>query len=258
MHPILFKIGPLTIYTYGLMIAVAFLAAIILAYYEAGREGMETARFADLGFFVIISGIIGARALYVLTNPSDYIKNPLKIIMIWEGGLIFYGGILAAMATSIFLLKKYRLPFWQTMDVLAPSLAIAQAIGRIGCFMAGCCYGRVCNLPWAVTFNNPNTLAPMSIQLHPTQLYHAFANLTVFMILFYILRKNRRFTGQIFCLYLCLYPIGRFLVEFFRGDSYIYFLGALNFTQGISIIIFLSGIYLYFYRNTSSKSQLNE
>lgn len=253
MHPILFRIGPFTLYTYGFMIAVAFLVTISLIYYEAGREGLETAKFADFGFFVIISGIIGARLLYVLTNPSEYLKHPLKIIMIWEGGLIFYGGILAAMVTSIFLLKRYCLPFWQTMDVLAPALALAQAIGRIGCFMAGCCYGRISSLPWSVAFNNPNTLAPMGVDLHPTQLYHMFANLTVFSILFYILRKKRRFTGQVFCLYLCLYPVGRFLVEFFRGDSHIYLLGILNLTQVISIIILLSGIYLYFWRNASPK-----
>lgn len=254
MYPLLFKIGPITLYTYGLTMVVAFLAAISLIYHEAKAQGLETAKLADLGFFVIISGIIGARILYILMNPTEYFTHPLKIFKVWEGGLIFYGGILGAMVITIFLLKRYRYPFWQMMDILAPALVLAQGIGRIGCFMAGCCYGRSACLPWAVTFNNPNTLAPIGISVHPTQLYHSFANLTIFSILIFILKKKRHFTGQVFCLYLCLYPVGRTLVEFFRGDCHIHLFGLLNLPQCISIVIFTGGIYLYWWRKASSNN----
>ena len=173
--------------------------------------------------------------------------------MLWEGGLVFYGGILGGILSTIFFLKKYGLPFWKTMDVLAPPLVLAQAIGRIGCFMAGCCYGKTTELPWAVTFNNPNTLAPKGLHLHPTQLYHSIANLTIFCILFFFVRKRKRFNGQVLCMYLFLYPLARFFLEFFRGDPKIHLIGPLNLTQGFSIIIFLIGVYLYWRLEASNR-----
>jgi phosphatidylglycerol:prolipoprotein diacylglycerol transferase len=141
------------------------------------------------------------------------------------------------------------------MDVLAPALILAQGIGRIGCFMSGCCFGRPTELPWSVTFNNPNTLAPIGVSLHPTQLYHSFANFTVFFILFFLIVKRKHFTGQIVCLYLCLYSIARFFLEFFRGDAKIHLAGPLNLTQGISFIIFLTGFFLYWWLKTSYKTK---
>jgi phosphatidylglycerol:prolipoprotein diacylglycerol transferase len=139
------------------------------------------------------------------------------------------------------------------MDVLAPPLVLAQAIGRMGCFMAGCCYGKPTEFPWAVTFKNPNTLAPMGVPLHPTQLYHSIANLIIFCILFFFIRKRKQFNGQILCLYLCMYSIARFFLEFFRGDIKIHVIGPLNLTQGFSLIIFLTGIALYWWLKTPNK-----
>lgn len=256
MHPILFSLGPVTLYTYGLAMALAFLAAIGIIFKEAKRENIDTTKLSDLGFTLIISGIIGARILFVIVNLPEYLSKPMKIIMVWEGGLIFYGGILGALLAGIIFIKRHSLPFWQVVDILAPALILAQAIGRIGCFMAGCCYGHATSLPWGVKFTNPNTLAPMGIFIHPTQLYHFFANITIFFLLYYFLRKKRTFTGQIFCLYLCLYPIGRFLIEFFRGDSRTFLIGPINLTQVISIVIFLGGIYLYLWRKSDKKSSI--
>lgn len=245
MYPILFKLGPITIYTYGFALAVGFLAATWLVYHEAGKEGLDTEKLSNLVFYAILSGIIGSRVLFILMNPSEYLVHPLKIFKLWEGGLVFYGGILGGILATLFMMKKYRLPYWKTLDILAPGLIMAQAIGRMGCFMAGCCYGKSSDVPWAVIFKNPKTLAPIGIPLHPTQLYHSIANLTVFCVLFYIMRKRKSFSGQIFSLYLCLYSLARFWVEFFRGDSRIYIMGRLNLTQGFSLMIFLSGIFLY-------------
>ncbi len=253
MYPILFKIGPLKLYTYGLALAVAFLAATLLVYHMAKTEGLDTTKLADLGFFGILFGIIGSRILYILINPSDYIANPLKIFMLWEGGLVFYGGILGGILSTIFLLKRYQLPFWKTMDVLASPLVLAQAIGRMGCFMAGCCFGKPTELPWAVIFNNPNTLAPIGIQLHPTQLYHSLANLIIFCILYFLAWKRKQFNGQVLCLYLSLYSMARFFLEFFRGDLKIHLIGPLNLTQGFSFIVFLTGLSLYWWLRSPNK-----
>lgn len=245
MYPILFSIGRITVYTYGLMMALAFLAAIWIISYSSKEEGLDIAKLVDLAFFAILSGIIGSRIFYILINPLEYISHPLKIFKIWEGGLVFYGGILGGILATIYLIKRYQLPLWKTLDILAPALILAQAIGRIGCFMAGCCYGQPTELPWSVTFNNPKTLAPMGIPIHPTQLYHSSVNLIIFAILFFIVRKRRHFTGQIFSLYLCLYSAGRFVIEFFRGGAKIRLTAGLNLPQLISVVIFLSGVFLY-------------
>lgn len=255
MHPILFRIGPLTIYTYGLAIAIAFLCAISLVFHEGKRAGINTSKLGDLCFIVILVGIIGSRILYILMNPSDYLLQPLKMFKIWEGGLVIYGGIIGAMVAGIVYIKKNALPFWQIMDIIAPALALAQSIGRIGCFMAGCCYGAPTDLPWGVKFSSPNSLAPIGECLHPTQLYHSLSNLVLFVILYYILKKKRAFTGQTFCLYLCLYPLFRFITEFFRGDSRVYLMDHINLTQGLSIVIFISGLYLYFWKRSLKDNQ---
>ena len=253
MYPVLFTI---TIYTYGFALAVAFVVATLLVYNTAKKEGLDTTKLADLGFFGILSGIIGSRIMYILINPSEFLADPIQIFKFWEGGLVFYGGIIGGVLATIFLLKKYRLPFWETLDVLAPPLVLAQAVGRMGCFMAGCCYGMPTELPWAVTFNNPNTLAPIGVPIHPTQLYHSIANLIIFCTLFFFVRKRRQFNGQILCLYLCMYSMARFFLEFFRGDIKIHLIGPLNLTQGFSFIIFLTGIFLYWWLKTSYKAKV--
>ena len=253
MHPILFKLGPFTIYTYGFFLAVAFLAATWLVCRLAKSEGLDPAKLIDIGFFGILWGIIGSRIFYIFMNFSEYVHEPLKVIKIWEGGLVFYGGILGGILSTIILIRKYRLPFWKTLDILAPALALAQFIGRIGCFMAGCCYGRPTQCPWAVTFKHPNTLAPIGVSIHPSQLYHSFANLMVFLILFNIYKKRRQFPGQVFSFYLCIYSIARFLMEFFRGDKKIHLWGPLNLTQGISMILLICGIFLYRYLRSYPK-----
>lgn len=248
MHPILFRLGPIRICTYGLMIAIGFLSAIAIIVYTAKRESLNTERLIDLAFFVILSGIVGARLLYVIMNLPEYLRSPLKIINITEGGLVIYGGIIAALIITIILIRRYSLPFWRTVDILTPALALAQGIGRIGCFFAGCCYGLPTQRPWGVIFRNPDSLAPLGVTLHPTQIYHAISNFSIFIILFYILRKRKDFDGQIFSLYLCLYPAGRFIMEFFRADSMIKLFGIINLTQGISLLVILGGICLYFGR----------
>lgn len=218
MHPYLFKIGIFSIYTYGFFVAIGFLAGILLARIEAKRLGRNIEKIMDLAFYVLIAAIIGSRCFYILTTPEVFIEDPWEIFRIWNGGLVFYGGFLAALVTGIFYLKKNRMPLWQTADIMAPSLAAGQFLGRLGCFSAGCCYGKHSDLPWAVVFTNSNSLAPLGISLHPTQLYHAAGNLLIFAFL-WLYRKRKKFDGQLFWFYVLIYGAVRSFVEIFRGDS---------------------------------------
>lgn len=236
MHPVLITIGPVSIYTYGLFVALGFLTGILLAQKEAARLGQAPSQIGDLCFFLLIAAIVGSRLFYIAVNPGDFLQNPLEIFKIWNGGLVFYGGFIGAAVTAAVYLKKKQLPLWQTVDILAPGVAAGHVFGRMGCFAAGCCYGKACDFPWAVTFTHPMSLAPHGIPLHPTQLYEVINNLLLFAFLWWF-RKRKRFDGQVFWVYLLLYGVTRSLLEIFRGDPRGLFWGGL---LSISQIIGLS------------------
>ena len=217
MHPILLKIGSLTIFTYGCFLALAFLAAIALAGHEARRVGLPPGRVYDLCFYSIIAALIGARFFQVLLEWSFYWAHPLDIVKVWDGGLAFQGGLVLGIITVVFYMWRHSLPVWKTLDVLALVMPLGQSIGRIGCFMAGCCYGRPTDLPWGVTFTDPQSLGPVGVKIHPTQLYESLLILGVFAVLYH-LRTRKRFEGQLLGLYFLLAGLVRFGVEFFRGD----------------------------------------
>lgn len=217
MFPVLLKIGPISMFTYGFFIAVGFLAGIFLAVKEAKRLGEDHEKIMDLCFYLLIAAILGSRLFYVATSPEMFLKNPVEILKIWNGGLVFYGGFIAALVTGIVFLKVKNILLWKTADIMAPSIALAHFFGRIGCFFAGCCYGKYCDLPWAITFNHPDSLAPTGIPLHPTQLYEALGNLGIFLFL-YFFSKRKKYDGQIFWMYVLLYGITRSVIETFRGD----------------------------------------
>lgn len=243
MHPILFKVGPLTIHTYGVLVAAGFLLGLSLAIRQAKKEGISSNKIVDLGFYMLIAAIIGSRVLFVIINSAYYFKNPIAIFRIWEGGLMFYGGVLLAVPTAIWYMRKNELGIWSTADLFAPSISIGHAVGRLGCFAAGCCYGKPAEgLPWAVTFINSESLARTGIPLHPTQLYESAGEFINFLILI-TLRRYQSFKGQLFWTYILLYSILRFTVEFFRGDEVRGFMyGGLSISQGISIIMFTGAI----------------
>jgi len=217
MFPILLKIGPISLFTYGFFIAIGFLAGIFLATKEAKRLGEDPEKIMDLCFYILIAAILGSRLFYVATSPEVFMKNPVEIFKIWNGGLVFYGGFIAALFTGLIYLKLKNISLWKTADIMAPSIALAHFFGRIGCFFAGCCYGKYCALPWAVTFNNPDSLAPQGLPLHPTQLYEALSNMAIFLFLFFF-RKHKKYDGQIFWLYVFIYGITRSFIEIFRAD----------------------------------------
>ena len=236
MHPILFKIGPFTLHTYGLLISTGVLLAVALAVRQARREGEDPQKTLDLAFYLLLASIVGSRLLYVLISYSDYLVRPWAIFKLWEGGLVFYGGFVLALMVGIWYLDRHRLPLWKTADIWAAPLALGHAVGRLGCFAAGCCYGKPTRVPWAVTFTDPQSLAILGVPLHPVQLYEAFANLLLFIFLC-LYRPYRRFEGQIFWLYVLVYSVIRFVLEFFRGDLRGFFIPSyLSTSQGFSMV----------------------
>ncbi|RLC16524.1 MAG: prolipoprotein diacylglyceryl transferase [Deltaproteobacteria bacterium] len=217
MYPVLLKFGNIAIHTYGFFIAVGFLVGISLAKKEAEKSGENPDKIMDLCFYLLISAIVASRLFYVATNLDIFLSDPLEIFRIWKGGLVFYGAFIGALIAVVIYLKKEKMPLWKTVDILIPSLAIGHFFGRLGCLFAGCCYGKTCDLPWAITFSHPESLAPMGIPLHPTQLYSAFNNLMIFGLLC-LFRPRKKFDGQLFWIYVLLYGITRSVIEIFRGD----------------------------------------
>jgi len=245
MYPVLFKLGPIVIHTYGALVALGFLIGIMLAVKRAGKENISPDIILDLSLYILISGIAGARLFEVIVNFNEYRTDLWRIFKIWEGGLTYYGGLIAAIIVAVIFLKKNKLPFWKIADIFAPSLAIGQAVGRLGCLSAGCCYGQPSDLPWAVTFLNSNSLAPLGIPLHPTQLYSSLGDFIIFLILL-IISRRKKFDGQIFLLYVILYAILRFGLEFLRDDPRgPLLLNILTVSQFVSVILLIVGLVVY-------------
>ncbi len=217
MYPILIKIGPFVIYMYGVMVALGFVAGLFLALGRAKKEGIDENIVFDIALYSMIAGLVGGRIVEVLINFQYYRYNLLDIFKIWRGGLTFYGGFIAAIITGMVFLYKKHVPAWKVADIFAPSIALGHAIGRIGCFFAGCCYGRPTDFFLGVTFNHPASLAPLGVSVHPTQLYESFLNFVIFFLLF-LYYKKKKFDGQIFSLYVIMYASVRFCIEFIRND----------------------------------------
>ena len=218
MYPILIEFGFFKIFTYGLLVATGFLVAILLASSRAEKEGLDSQKVLDLCFYVMVSALLGARLLYVIVEYRYFLDSPLEIFKFWKGGLVFYGGLILGVLISLWYLKRNQMPMWKTADLLAPSIALGQLIGRWGCFFAGCCYGKKTDVDWGITFTDPRSLAPLEISLHPTQVYLSLNAVFIFIFLMW-LSKRKVFDGQILWSYGILYSIGRFAIEYFRGDD---------------------------------------
>ena len=243
MHPVLFHIGRYTIYSYGVFVALGFAAGIVWACHGARRAGIQPGLILDLSFYLMLSAIIGARLFYVLITYQEYLADPLRIFKIWEGGLVFYGGLILAGITGTWYILRHNLPHWQVMDVFAPGIALGHAIGRIGCFCAGCCYGKVCHCSFGIVFKNPQSLARLGIPLYPTQLISSLTLFVIFIILILIDRR-KRFEGETFWAYILIYSVARFGIEFLRGDPRGFTIpGLISTSQGISLVLIPVSIY---------------
>ena len=251
MFPVLFEIplfGGVRIYTYGVLVATGFLAGILWTTHEAKQAKVSPEAVLDLSFYIILSALIGSRVLYILTDWRRYTIDPLAVLKIWEGGLVFYGGLIGATLMSLYYLRKHSLKFLAIADLFMPGLALGHAIGRLGCLAAGCCHGREAfGFPLAIIFPKiPYSLAPAGIPLYPTQVMESFASLLIFFLLVRW-RHHKKFEGQIFSLYLLLYGISRPILETFRGDEARSYLIPHLFTasQLISIILIAFSAMLY-------------
>lgn len=275
MYPILFNVGPVSIYGYGLMIAVGFGFALLVLSWTSKRDGLPSSRILDMAFWTVLAGVLSSRLLYVLIRIDKYWERPLDAIKLWEGGLTFYGGLIGGLIVGYFFVRRYKLPVWRTLDQIGPALAIGQGFGRIGCFLAGCCWGKATNVAWAVRFppesivwrsapelrdiSSWSNWAPgffdfhlpsfeiMTVPIHPTQAYMAVSLFVMFGILMWF-RKYRRYDGQLVLLYGLLHSTMRLIMESIRGDFFpkpVVF-GLLSETQLVAILMMATSIILMF------------
>ncbi len=222
MYPRLLELGPFTIYTYGVLLAAAFLLGLKLATTRARRRGLDAGRILDLGIYIIVAAIVGGKLLLLVTDFGSFRANPTEFLSLARSGGVFYGGLILAVLVAFWYMRRHALPLWTTFDVFAPGIALGHAIGRLGCLMAGCCYGHATHLPWGITFSDPFTGSyvgtPLGTPLHPTQIYESLAEAAILIFLLRLERRRGDFPGRTFWTYILLYGLSRYAIEFFRGD----------------------------------------
>jgi phosphatidylglycerol:prolipoprotein diacylglycerol transferase len=247
VQSIAFKLGPLTVHWYGILVALGFLSGMWTAARRAKVDGIPGERVYDLGPWLIVGAIIGARTLYVISYwKEQFAGQPfLEVFKIYQGGLVFYGGLIGASLASLIYFRIKKLSVWKMADILAPSIALGYVFGRMGCLMNGCCYGRECHEPWAIHF--PEGHATHGMPVHPTQIYDSLLNLGLYLLLAWLYRR-KKFDGQIFALYLIAYALLRSFVESFRGDYPVHYLGGwATPAQLVSMGIILGGVLLFLF-----------
>ncbi len=230
MHPRLLELpwtiphfGTITIYTYGVLLAAAYLLGLQLALKRAKSRHLDSTRVMDLGIYIIISALVGAKLLLLVTDFQTFKSNPGELLNLLREGGVFYGGLIVAVVVALWYIRRVGLPLWTTCDVFAPGIALGHVVGRFGCFFAGCCFGKPTTVPWAITFTDPfaaaNVGTPLNVPLHPTQLYEAGAEFLILIVLLVTEKSGRKFAGRTFWLYMLLYAISRYVIEFYRGDE---------------------------------------
>jgi phosphatidylglycerol:prolipoprotein diacylglycerol transferase len=245
MYPRLLTTQYFTLHTFGVFLAAAYLSALWWLLKGGRREGADPERIVALGLWCIVGAILGAKVLMILRSLPEYLSDPSELLSLstLQSAGDFYGGFFGALAAAaVFFFRHKEMSFWKTSDLCAPAIALGQAIGRIGCFMAGDDYGKPASLPWAVTFRDPDAAriggAPLGVPLHPVQIYESLACLLIFFLLIRWARK-KRFDGEIILVYTFLYALARFLLEYLRGDADRGFVfgGVLSTSQFIAVIL---------------------
>jgi len=231
VDPVFIHIFGRPIYWYGVMTALGFLAAVLHWSWLGKRQGYPAGLASEIGIWVMVSGIVGARLAYVIANLPDYAGDPLQIIRIDRGGLIYYGGFIGAFLGICYLAHRKNEPLWRLGDFVITAVPLGHAIGRVGCFLNGCCFGKACDLPWAVGHN------------HPTPIYETIFNVVLYLFLVGFHGRKKR-DGTVVAMYLLLYPIGRFFFEMTRGDDRMKWMG-LTVAQEISVFLLLLGCLLW-------------
>jgi phosphatidylglycerol:prolipoprotein diacylglycerol transferase len=245
MHPRLISTPFFSIYTFGLLLASAYVAAFWWLTREGRREGLNVDALTSLGFWAIAGAVVGAKALMIVRDLPDYLTTTSNVFSwsVLSSAGDFYGGFIGALiASAVFFWRDSRLPFWRTADLCGPAIALGQAIGRVGCFMAGDDYGRPTHVAWAVTFSDPDAAriggAPLGVPLHPVQPYESIVCAVLFALLLR-LRRQKQFDGEVILSYTLLYAVARFILEFFRGDADRGFVfgGLLSTSQFIAVLL---------------------
>jgi phosphatidylglycerol:prolipoprotein diacylglycerol transferase len=257
MHPILFRIGAWPVYSYGVLLALAYLAGLQFAVVRARRAGLDPARVMDLGIYLIIAALVGAKLMLIAVDFQYFRHQPRELLSLVRAGGVFYGGLIAAFLVGLWLLRRYRLPVWTTGDLIAPGIALGHIVGRFGCLLAGCCYGRPTDVPWAITFTNPlaaaNVGTPLDVPLHPTQLYDAGAETLILIVLLLSERRGHAFPGRTLWLYMLLYAISRFIIEIYRGDERGVVMG-LSTSQFVSVILIPISVFMLWRLRTRARA----
>ena len=261
MYPRLLELGPVTVYTYGVLLAAAYLLGLRLAMARAKQRGLDATRVLDLGIYIIISALVGAKLLLLITDFQAFRRDPRELLTLARSGGVFYGGLILAVVIALWYIRRVGLPLWTTCDVFAPGIALGHVIGRFGCLFAGCCYGKPTTKPWGITFTDPYAASyvgtPLGVPLHPTQLYEAGAELLILIVLLVTERKGRPFAGRTFWLYMLLYSITRFIIEFYRGDER-GTVGIFSTSQFISIVLAPLAIGMLIYLSRRAQAPVPE
>lgn len=257
MHPILFELGPITIYSYGVLLAAAYLLGLWMAARRARHAGLDGNKVLDLGIWVIIAALVGAKALLLIVDWDQFTSSWQEFTTLLRSGGVFYGGLIAAVVVCIHQLRKHRLPLWTSADLFAPGIALGYMVGRLGCLLAGCCYGRPTDVSWAITFTDPmanlNVGTPLNVPLHPTQIYESAAGLVILLALLAIERRGRAFAGRTFWLFVLFYSVSRFFIEFYRGDDRGMPFDAISTSQLISLILLPLSLFMLWYLSRPSE-----
>ena len=235
-------VGPLALPTYGILLVLGMLAGLWVVSRQARKTGLSPETITDMAVYAIIAGLIGAKVLLLVVEWPYYSRNPRELLSLFQSGGVFYGGLLGAIPVAFWYARRHQLDGWKTADVLAPGVDVGQAVGRLGCFMAGCCYGKPADVPWAVTFSdlyaNRNVGTPLDTPLHPTQIYESIACFLIFGFLLWM-APRKKFHGQVVLAYVFLYAVARFIVEMYRGDAVRGFVlgGRLSTSQFIAVLM---------------------
>ena len=246
MYNELLKIGPFVVHGYGLMIAIGILVAYVTAEYRAKKHGLDPDKIFYLVIWAVVGGFAGAKVLYFLTRLKDIMENP-RVLLDLADGFVVYGGIIGGIYSAMAYCRIKKMPFLKYFDLVMPSVALAQGFGRIGCFLAGCCYGRETDSALGIVFHN-SSYAPNDVKLLPTQLISSGLDFLLCAVLILLDRKKKG-DGQIAGAYLVLYSIGRFILEFYRGDLIRGNVGALTTSQFIAIFVAMAGVVMIAVRN---------
>jgi phosphatidylglycerol:prolipoprotein diacylglycerol transferase len=242
MYPIFFRIGPISIYTYGVLVFFGVILGYWVSLRQAEREGIDKNTFTNITFWTLFFSFIGARVFYIVVEFRSFLEEPLAVVFS-RSGFVFYGGVIFGFVFLYIFAKKYRISFLKLADTLALGIPLGHSLGRVGCFSYGCCYGRPTSSFMGILFPPDSPAGYLGVKVIPTQLLESFFLFVIFIILLF-LKKKKKFNGQLFLCYIFLYSILRFIVEFFRGDprGEILFLST---SQFISFILILLSIFLW-------------